>query len=61
MAWVIQKVIIHSLVGWSQDLNYLGLTSFESTFIANCCESAIRHHGQVPAVESAFDKQVIKA
>ena len=33
------------------------ITSFESTFIANCCESAIRHNGHVPAVELAFDKQ----
>ena len=31
------------------------LTSFESTFIAN--RGAIRHLEQVPAAESAFDRQ----
>ena len=34
------------------------LTEFESTFKTNRGESAIRHHEQVPAVQSAFAKQV---
>ena len=34
------------------------LTEFESTFKTNRGKSAIRHHEQVPAVQSAFAKQV---
>ena len=34
------------------------LTEFESTFKTNRGESAIRHHEQVPVVQSAFAKQV---